>query len=152
MKKTFQMSVLVLVAGLIMVSCKKENKAVPITPPDARTTLLTKAVWKKTNEGTDTNRDGTIDIVSPHFLLSCNADDMASFQPSGVLQWLEGPTKCNADGPDTYTLQWKFVGTDGIDMLDEHMTILKLTEDALVVYYPQTTGGSAVWEMIQFSH
>ena len=152
MKKLTLPVTLFIVIFSISVSCKKSSDN-SSTPPhlDAKTALITKSTWNKTNEGTDNDRDGVIDVVSAHFLQACNTDDMATFQTNGKLIWSEGAVKCNASDPDNINLTWKFT-SDGINMLDKDLKIFKLTETEFSVYYEQTSGANTTWEMMQFKH
>jgi hypothetical protein len=138
-------------------ACKKNNSpTVPTNTPEVpvidseKNALLTKSVWQKTLEGTDLNRDGIIDDTSPHFI-PCNADDMALFQVDGILQWLEGPTKCDPTSPNVYYLTWRFT-TNGIFMIGRDLKIYRLTEHELCVYYADKVGNDSAWQMMKFSH
>lgn len=151
MKQILQKTSLFIIL-IVLFSCKKNVTPVIDAQADAKTVLLTKAPWKKTNEGTDNNKDGVVDVVSDRFLLPCNQDDIATFLTDGKLLWSEGPTKCDPAALDIATLKWSFTNDHTINMLDRDLTILKLTETEFVVYYEETDNGKAVWEMMQFKH
>lgn len=74
---------------------------------------------------------------------------MALFLSDGTLTWFEGPTKCNANAPDTYSLAWHFTA-DGINLLGKDLKIFRLTDTEFTVYYEQENASKAEWQLMLF--
>jgi hypothetical protein len=150
MKNLLLLVILVSSCVLLTVACKKNSDTKPV-PVDERTALLTAKPWHKMNEGLDTNLDGNVDVVSGRFLQSCYADDIATFQVGGILNWSEGASKCNPADQDTYNLSWHFTD-NGIYMLDQDNKIFTLTDTYFTIYNASSSGSDSVYNMVQFEH
>ncbi len=91
------------------ISCQKE----PDVTLESRTDLLTSGTWRLTGHTfdppLDLDNDGEADDTDffPYYE-DCEKDDFYQFNAdgSGVLD--EGPTKCDADDPQTYPFTWSW--------------------------------------------
>jgi len=130
MKPKTQLAALLILAAwaTVAVSCKKEDNE---KKQKTKTELLTADSWKRTalisNPAYDWNGNGVsaTDVLS--IMFPCEKDNFDTYKTNGIVQTDEGPTKCNAGDPQTWTATWVFADNetklifDGYDeyILDE---------------------------------
>jgi len=137
MKRIIQLATLLLVISSVALSlsCNKDDDN---QTPTTKTELLTAAPWKRTalvsNPAYDWNANGVsaTDILS--IMFPCEKDNFDTFKSNGTVETNEGPTKCNASDPQTWTATWVFADNETkiiFDGFDEY-TLVELTATTLI--------------------
>ena len=137
MKRIIQLTALLLViTGATTMSCKKDKNDNNTTK--TKTELLTTGSWKRTaltsDPAYDWYADGTFatDILS--VMKPCEKDNFDTYKTNGIFETDEGPTKCDALDPQTWTATWAFAdnetklifdGTDEYALMELTATTLK---------------------------
>jgi len=133
--KTQLAALLILVAVVVTaVSCKKddgENKQ------KTKTELLTTGSWKRTalisNPAYDWNANGVsaTDVLS--IMFPCEKDNLDTYKTNGIMETDEGPTKCNAADPQTWTATWQLIDNESKILYDGSYTytLVEVTETTL---------------------
>jgi Lipocalin-like domain len=145
MKRTNNLIIAAL-AMCIFSACRKDNGS-------DRTTLLAAGKWRFI-EYTVTNTSTGAAYDNYTSLPACEKDNEYTFTTTGVHEYTEGATKCNAADPQIiYFAAWKFANnesviqvTAGSQQLD--YTILSLTASELLV---EVIGTTSV-DRIKFIH
>jgi len=138
MKRKIQLAALLLVitGAVVSLSCNKDDNYNDQTPP-TKTELLTAGPWKRTalisNPAYDWNANGVsaTDVLS--IMFPCEKDNFDTFKTNGTVETDEGPTKCNASDPQTWTATWVFADNETkliFDGFDEY-TLIELTATTL---------------------
>jgi len=138
MKRIIQLATLILgiSGGVVSLSCNKDDNYNDQTPP-TKTELLAAGPWKRTaltsNPAYDWNANGvsSTDVLS--IIFPCEKDNFDTFNTNGTVETNEGPTKCDASDPQTWTATWVLTDNETkivFDGFDEY-TLLELTETTL---------------------
>ena len=119
---------------IFLISCQKDKNS---SAAETKTKLLTTGIWKRTalisNPAYDWNADGTFDTNILNTMFPCEKDNFETYRTNGIDETNEGPTKCNASDPQTWTATWLFIDNetklifDGVDVY----TLLELTATTL---------------------
>ncbi|MCX8019331.1 MAG: lipocalin family protein [Chitinophagaceae bacterium] len=127
-------------------SCKKDKQK-------SKTELLVQASWKLSNVKANGN-----DVTSS--IPACLRDNILTFEANGSGNVNEGPTKCNASDPNTYSITWSF--RNGETQIQINPAIIpggsdifsldKLTETELVLSQNVQTGASTTNMTFTFIH
>jgi hypothetical protein len=146
--------VISLIAMIILIAaCSKSDDK-----PKTKTELLTNGSWKLTTANFHGDSDGNGSIEDIDLLTvfpDCSKDDFTTYYANGNAQGNEGPTKCDADSPQTDDYNWVFkenetiLNDGGLDY-----TILELTATTLklILYDPFGSGFAEYKATFTFSH
>jgi len=126
---------LVLVACTTLFSfCKKDQEN---PPGKTKMELITSGSWKRTalisNPAYDWYANGTSDTDVLSYMWPCEKDNFEMYGKNGVFETNEGPTKCDAADPQTWSVTWSFIDNESkllFDGVDEYI-IEELTETTL---------------------
>jgi hypothetical protein len=133
--KTQLAALLMLVAwATVTVSCKKEDNE---KKQKTKTELLTSGSWKRTalisNPAYDWNGNGVsaTDVLS--IMFPCEKDNLDTYKTNGIMETDEGPTKCNAGDPQTWTATWQLIDNESKILYDGSYTytLVEVTETTL---------------------
>ena len=133
---------------VICVSCSKTDNTAK-----SQTELLTQKSWKFEMYGLDENNNGIIE-ESENGMLSCEADDVYTFNANGTGVYAGGELQCSAGEPPTIDFGWTFSnnGTE-LAIFAAPEKINKLDENILEVYYiDQNSQGQPVKYIRRFQH
>ena len=137
MERKIQLTPLLLVitSTVISLSCKKDNDN--NNTNKTKTELLTAGPWKRTalvsNPAYDWNADGisATDVLS--IMFPCEKDNFDTYKTNGIMETDEGPTKCNASDPQTWTTTWALIDNESKILYDGSYdyTLVEVTETTL---------------------
>lgn len=147
MKKYVYTLLVVLSAGLFIISCKKDG------PHKSSIDLLTQRSWKIV---ADEERIGNTGNWTDNFssYSACEKDDETVFRLNSTYEINEGLTKCNANDPQVYqTGTWTFNSTDATINLDGvPATIDQLDDNTLILSSSSNINGVTTYYRYRFSH
>lgn len=129
MKKYFKarQPVLLLLVGIAIFSCKKDNN----TPDKVKTRLLTEKTWKQVKIERRTNpADPWSDITSSYH--ACDLDNITTFKQSGTYTETEGATKCVSVDPDEVLNGFWSFRNGGTVLRMSVALLLGVTDDAVI--------------------
>jgi hypothetical protein len=135
-----------LVLCLAFGACQKSGEDDNDQPP-TKTEILTSGSWRISGYEVDTLGDGTfeIDVYSLVFE-DCDKDDFLVFKTSGDLDFDEGPSKCEDNDPQVYTLSWRLLDSDTkLEIEGDPYDIMELSNSTLkLVYMDQGAYGERI--------
>jgi|SRR4030095_3632589 hypothetical protein len=136
MKQKIQLAALLslIACATFVISCKKDKEN---NPAKTKMELLTTGSWKRTglisHPAYDWYGNGVSDTDVLKTMKSCELDNFDTYKTNGIWELNEGPAKCDASDPQTWTLPWTFADNETkliFDGTDEY-TLLELTATTL---------------------
>lgn len=113
----------------VLFSCSKNSSV-------SRAQLLTQSSWKYDVEGADDNGNGVVDALENDFV-SCDMDDVLTFQPNGKLIISFGSNMCDPSETVPDTLSWSLTNNDNTLLIDGFpVTITVLNDHLLETTFP----------------
>ena len=132
MKKTFCSLALL---ALLFAACSKKDKTL------SKSELLTSGTWKLTAAEEDADGDGIYEADNYAFFSDCFKDNYYTFQPSGILEMNEGPTKCAPGDPQTETGNWQLTQNETHLMVDGDEWIMQELTTTTLSWKEDYAGG-----------
>jgi len=138
MKQTMQIAMLSLLITAIIAafSCKKNNND-NVVPKKTKTELITAGSWKRTalisTPAYDWNANGISDTNVLNIMFPCEKDNFETYYSNGTVVTNEGPSKCYASDPQTWTVAWRLADNETklIWDVDDEYTLIELSETTL---------------------
>jgi hypothetical protein len=147
MKKYLHISLAVITASLLFVSCKKDD------PTKTSMDLLTQRSWKIV---ADEERVGTSGNWTDYFssYSACEKDDETVFRTNSTYEINEGITKCDPSDPQVYQSgTWTFNSTNTVINLDGvPANVDQLDENTLILSSSDNYNGVTTYYRYRFSH
>lgn len=140
-----------------LLSCEKEEE----NDEPTKTDHITAAAWVYKDGGIDGTADGVVDLpFPPGTIEACRIDNTLKFEANGTGNSGEGPTRCNANDPQSTTFNWSLADNEGTlvmsnnvyALLNGRFKILELNATSFRVSKDTMLSGSNVAILVNLQH
>ena len=143
MKKMIRLSFIAAIAAISLSSCKKDEKT--------RMELLTSGNWKIVSDQEKINNGAWEEYISGYD--ACELDSYFKFNTNNTFEYNEGPTKCDAMDPQSFSGAWNFEnGETQINIFGNVENIDELTASTLITSASETYNGTTYYYKQVYKH